>query len=206
MQPQTFVFFGIVGSGKGTQVKLLTDFLKAKGGNECAYIGTGEIFRKIAESSENNSDTQAVKEILNSGRLVSDEMTNKLVSDAMAIKLSADKHVIFDGYPRTVDQAKFFEEKIKFHKRDNVKIIYIELSEGEAMKRNLLRGRHDDTPEGLKKRFEEYENKVIPAMNYFKGKSGYTIYTINGEQAVEDVHKDIIKSLGHSDSESLQTR
>ncbi len=192
---QTFVFFGIVGSGKGTQVKLLSEFLKAKSGKECAYIGTGEIFRKIAESSENNSDTQAVKEILNSGRLVSDDMTNKLVSDAMEIKLSPDKHTIFDGYPRTVPQSIFFEEKMKFKNRENVKIIYIELSREEAMKRNLLRGRHDDTEEGLAKRFEEYENKVIPAMNYFKEKSGYTIHTINGEQTVENVHKDIIKAL-----------
>ena len=195
MESSTFVFFGIVGSGKGTQVKLLSEFLKKKNGRECAYIGTGEIFRKIIESSENNPDTQAVKEILNSGRLVSDEMTNKLVSDAMETKLSPDVHVIFDGYPRTVDQSKFFEEKISFYKRDSIKIIYIELSEQEAMKRNLLRGRHDDTEQGLAKRFEEYKNKVIPAMNYFKNKANYQILTINGEQTVENVHKDIIKAL-----------
>jgi adenylate kinase family enzyme len=47
----------------------------------------------------------------------------------------------------------------------------------------------------LKKRFDEYVNNVVPAMNYFKDKTGYTIYTINGEQSVEDVHKDIIKEL-----------
>ena len=81
------------------------------------------------------------------------------------------------------------------HKRENIKVIYIELSEQEAIKRNLLRGRHDDTEEGLRKRFEEYRNKVIPAINYFKNKTGYTIYTINGEQTVENVHKDIIKAL-----------
>ena len=83
------------------------------------------------------------------------------------------------------------------HKRENIKIIYIELSKEEAMKRNLLRGRHDDTEEGLAKRFNEYENKVIPAMNYFKDTPGYKIYTINGEQSVEDVHKDIINDLGY---------
>ncbi len=192
---QTFVFFGQVGSGKGTQVKMLSEFLKNGSGKECAYIGTGEIFREIIESSENNSDTRAVKEMLNSGKLVSDEMTNKLVSDAIQIKLSGDNNAIFDGYPRTVVQSKFFEEKMKFFKRENIKIIYIELSEQEAMKRNLLRGRHDDTPDRLKKRFEEYKKNVIPAMNYFKGKKNYTIYKINGEQTVENVHKDILKVL-----------
>ena len=64
------------------------------------------------------------------------------------------------------------------------------------MKRNLLRGRHDDTPEGIGKRFDEYINKVIPSMNYFEGKAGYTIYTINGEQSIEKVHEDIIQKLG----------
>ena len=195
MQPQTFVFFGIVGSGKGTQVKLLMDFLNKKGSNECVYIGTGEIFRKIVESSEDNFDTHAIKELLNSGRLIPDDKTNELISNAVKFQLSADKHVIFDGYPRTVAQSHFFEKKMQFCKRENIKIIYIELGKEEAMKRNLLRGRHDDTAEGLKKRFDEYMNKVMPSMNYFKNKKGYELYSINGEQTIENVHKDIIKAL-----------
>ena len=66
----------------------------------------------------------------------------------------------------------------------------------EALKRNLLRGRADDTVEGLAKRFDEYVTNVVPAMDYFKDKFNYKIYTINGEQSVEDVQKDIIKALG----------
>jgi adenylate kinase len=195
MESQTFVFFGIVGSGKGTQVKLLMDFLKAKDGKECAYIGTGEIFRKIIESGENNIDTQAIKEMLTSGKLVPDEATNKLVLSATESQASPDKHLFYDGYPRTVDQSKSFEAMMQSFGRESVRIIYIEVGKDEAMKRNLLRGRHDDTAEGLAKRFDEYVNKVIPAMNYFKDKEDYTIYTINGEQTVENVHKDIIKAL-----------
>jgi adenylate kinase len=195
MQIQTFVFFGQVGSGKGTQVKLLTGFLKSKDDKDCVYIGTGDIFRKIIESSDNSFDAQNVKEMLNAGQLIPDEMTNKLVADAIKTQLSSDKHVLFDGYPRTVAQSEFFEEKMEFYKREDIKIIYIELSEEEAMKRNLLRGRHDDTKEGLAKRFNEYKNKVLPAMNYFKEKENYTIFTINGEQTIENVHQDIIKAL-----------
>lgn len=59
----------------------------------------------------------------------------------------------------------------------------------------MFRGRHDDTEEGLNKRFGWYFDNVIPAMNYFKGKDGYEFLIINGEQSIEDVHKDIIKSL-----------
>jgi adenylate kinase len=195
MQGQTFVFFGIVGSGKGTQVKLLKDFLKEKDGKECVYIGTGEIFRKIIQSSEHDPATQEVKDILNSGRLMPDETTNKLVDSAVKQELYHDKHAIFDGYPRTVPQSIFFEHMMKTYQRENIKIIYIELSKEEAMKRNLLRGRADDTEAGLNKRFEEYVNNVVPAMNYFKDHPNYKIVTINGEQSIEAVHKDIINAL-----------
>lgn len=195
MKPQTFVFFGIVGSGKGAQIKLLRYFLKSKDSKEQVYIGTGDIFRKIIESSENNSDTRTVKEILDSGRLVPDEMTNKLVADAVKYSFSPEKHLIFDGYPRTINQSKFFETMMESYKKYNINIIFINISKEEAMKRNLLRGRHDDTKEGLAKRFDEYEKNVIPGMNYFKNKENYKIYTVNGEQTVKNVHEDIIKAL-----------
>jgi len=194
MQSQTFVFFGQVGSGKGTQVKLLIDFLKTKDGLETVYAGTGEGFRQLIESD--NYTASLVKEYIDRGELVPDFLTNAIFTNILISNLSPEKNLIADGYPRTVEQAISFEKKMKFYKRYNVKIIYIELSQEEAMKRNLLRGRHDDTEAGLAKRFEEYRNNVIPAMNYFKNKENYKIYTINGEQTVENVHKDIIKALG----------
>jgi len=195
MQPQTFVFFGQVGSGKGTQVKLLIDFLKAKDGRESVYAGTGDGFRKLIESGNYTADL--VKEYVHNGILVPDFLTDAVFINILISNLSSDKNLIADGYPRTDSQSVVFEEMMKFFKRDDIKIIYIELSEEEAMKRNLLRGRQDDTKEGLTKRFNEYKNKVVPAMNYFKDKQGYEVHTINGEQSVEDVHKDIIKALGY---------
>jgi len=87
---------------------------------------------------------------------------------------------------------------MKFYGRNDIKIIYIEVGKEEAKKRNLLRSRHDDTQEGIAKRFDEYINNVVPAMDYFKGKEGYKIYTINGEQSRDAVEKDIINKLGLS--------
>ncbi|MFA5937277.1 MAG: nucleoside monophosphate kinase [Candidatus Paceibacterota bacterium] len=193
MQPQTFVFFGQVGSGKGTQVKLLIDFLKTKDGKESVYAGTGEGFRKLVESS--NYAGQLIKEKLDKGELVDNFFANSIITNILGSELSPEKHLILDGYPRNVAQSKVFEDMMEFFKRDSIKIIYIKVEKEEAIKRMLLRGRHDDTKEGIAKRFDEYENNVIPAMDYFKDRNDYKIYTIEGEQSVENVHKDIIKAL-----------
>lgn len=193
MQTQTFVFFGQVGSGKGTQVKLLIDYIKGKDSKEIVYGGTGEEFRKILQTDSFTANL--IKDSMNKGELQPNFLTSALFTNILISSLDENKHLIADGYPRTVEQSESFEKMMQFFKRENIKIIYIELSEEEAMKRNLLRGREDDTEEGLRKRFNEYKNNVVPAMNYFLEKPGYEIIKINGEQSVEDVHKDIIKAL-----------
>ena len=129
------------------------------------------------------------------GNLQPDFITDSIVTNILISSLDSKKNLIADGYPRTLVQSANFKEMMRFYERRNVKIIYIELSKAEAMKRNLLRGRDDDMKEGIEKRFDEYLNKVVPAMNYFKDKEGYTIYTINGEQTIESVRRDIIKAL-----------
>ncbi len=193
MNAETFIFFGIVGSGKGTQAKLLQDFLNAQDGKEMVYISSGNEYRKIIESGTQTASL--VKTTLNEGRLLPDFLTNSMFIHILINTLSPEKHLIADGYPRTIGQSQCFEGAMQFYGREKVKIIYIELGETEAIKRMKLRGRSDDTDEGIAKRFQEYIHNVIPAMDYFKGKAGYETFTINGEQSIEDVHKDIIEKI-----------
>src|SRR3989344_5066152 len=194
MTSYNFVFFGIVGSGKGTQVKLLTDYLKEKDGRETVYISPGNEYRKLIESDTYTSSL--VKSPLSSGALLPGFLTDAIVTNLLISFLTPEKNLIADGYPRAVTQSMSFEEMMKFYQRENVKIIYIEISKEEAVKRLKLRGRHDDTDDGITTRFDEYMNNVVPAMSYFKDKENYKIYTINGEQTIENVHVDIIKALG----------
>jgi adenylate kinase len=192
---QTFIFFGIVGSGKGTQVKLLMDVLKKQDSKDIIYAYPGEEYRTMIASG--NQTGQIVSAAYNRGELQPDFLTISIVNHILMSSITESKHVIADGYPRTVVQSEAFETIMKYYGRTDIKIIYIELGKEEAMKRNLLRGRSDDTKEGIAKRFDEYMNNVIPAMNYFKDKKDYTFFSINGEQSVEAVHKDILRALGY---------
>ena len=195
MQSQTIVFFGIAGSGKGTQMDLLRDFLKEKDVKECLKIGPGTGFRKILDTESYTANL--IRDSLLRGELQPDFLTNSLVANDLIAHLTIDKHLLVDGYPRTVVQAQTFESMMKFYKRRNVKIIYIKVGKPEAIERSLSRGREDDTRDSIAKRFDEYEDNVLPAMEYLQSKAdeGYEVYTINGEQTIADVHSEIIKTL-----------
>lgn len=192
--PHTFIFFGIVGSGKGTQVELLQKYLKEKNlAEDVVFASPGVAYRKLV--SDGYYTGGIVKTTLEKGYLQPNFLTNGLVVNNLAFSMKENSTVIADGFPRTVEQSRTLEEILEYYGRTNTHIVYIELGKDEAIKRMKLRGRSDDTDEGIAQRFDEYVNNVIPAMNYFKDKAGYTIHTINGEQSIEQVHEDIIKAL-----------
>ena len=194
-KPQTFIFYGIVGSGKGTQVELLQKYLKENNiSNDVLFTSTGNEYRKLIGIDTLTS--RLVKGNLDKGFLQPDFLTISLFTNILARDMKENTSLIADGFPRTISQSEAFENMMKFYGRDEVKIVYLELNKEEAIKRMKLRGRSDDTDEGISNRFDEYVNNVIPSMNYFKGKNGYTIYKINGEQSIEDVHKELINILG----------
>ncbi len=193
--PLTFVFFGIVGSGKGTQIELLQKYLKEKDPvTAITYAYPGNEYRKIVNDPQSSTGA-IVKEKLERGELQADIITVSIFNHILIEDLKNGNVIIADGYPRTLVQAEAFEEIMKYYHRDQIAVIYIEVGKEEATKRMKLRARSDDTDEGIAKRFDEYVNNVVPSMNYFKDKSGYTLHTINGEQSVEAVHADIIKAL-----------
>lgn len=193
-KPYTFLFFGIAGSGKGTQIELLDKYLKEKNPDSKFTVAyPGSEFRKLITSGSYTG--KLVKATLEQGWLQPNFLTISLFTDILINSLDEHTHLAVDGFPRTITQSEVFEAAMDFYKRENVKIVYIKVEKEEAVKRMKLRGRSDDTDEGIAKRFDEYINNVVPAMMYFKDKGGYTIYTINGEQSIEDVHQELIKTL-----------
>lgn len=190
---QNFIFYGIVGSGKGTQVKLLQNYLMQNGASDIVFVSTGNEYREII--SKENFISKKIKEYLDAGKLLPNFLTNSIFSSKLLNNLNEDSVIVCDGYPRTISQSETFDQAMEFYNRNEVHIIYIKLSKEEATKRMKLRNRADDTDEGIASRFNEYENNVIPSMEYFRGKEGYVIHEINGEQSIEDVNKEIMEKL-----------
>lgn len=194
-KPLNFTFLGIAGSGKGTQIELLKKYLTDNNiTQDILHVYPGEEFRKIAKS--NTATSHLIAKIMNRGEMVPDFVTDSLFLSVLIPKLMEDTFVITDGYPRSIDQSKTFERTMNFYSRDIIHMIYVEVSRDEAVKRMKLRMRPDDTDEGIERRVDYFMDYVLPAIKYYESKPNYVVHVINGQQSIEDVHKDIIKSLG----------
>ena len=103
------VLLGPPGAGKGTQANILC---KSK---ELFHFSTGDILRdEIKKKSEIG---QKIESIINAGKLVGDEIIIKIVEKILSEELSRNKGILFDGFPRNVDQAHGFEELLKKKKK-----------------------------------------------------------------------------------------
>lgn len=193
MNPKTYLFFGNIGAGKGTQVEFLKKDLKDRTSKETVYISPGAEFRNFIEGE--GYSNKLAKEILDRGQLLPLFLVSWVFANVVTKELdSPDKHIIMDGFPRSVEQVSLFESAVKFYNLNDISIVYIKISKEEATRRLMLRARHDDTEAGIQKRFEEYENNVLPALDLLRQKN-IPIFEINGEQSIEDVHKEIISKV-----------
>jgi len=193
-KPQTFIFFGRSGCGKGTQLKLLRDYLKTIDQDRKHFaFSTGDGFRELFEKDSYSSNL--AKAITDKGELQPLFLTISLWGNAFLDKLEKDNHVFIDGYPRRETESLVLDSAIKFYKRNEVIIIDFIVSRETSKKRMLLRGRADDTEENTETRLNWYDRDVIPAIKYLKNQPGYIYIEIDGEKCIEDIHKDIINKV-----------
>ncbi len=120
------VLLGAPGAGKGTQAAVLTKELGV------VHVASGDLFRKAL--SENTELGLLAKSYMEKGDLVPDEVTIEMVLERIR-KPDCDSGVLFDGFPRTLSQAKALDEKLASESRQIDKAVYIEVPEEALIKR-----------------------------------------------------------------------
>src|SRR3989344_4417846 len=194
MNPITVAFFGISGSGKGTQCVLLEDYLKEKDPSHAVVRPEmGDLLRKFMQSG--TSLSKYTGEIVNSGGLVPSFIPIYMLTGVLNDPFDGSQHLILDGTCRRPDQSRAVDDMMKLWKRRNLQAIVLGLSKESAKKRLIARGRVDDeTDEALNSRFAWYEEHVVPSIDELRT-LGWSIHEVDGEPDVETTHKNILSVL-----------
>ena len=186
------ILFGKPGSGKGTQAEFV------KGKYDLIHISTGDLFRN---NISNNTDLGLLaKSYMEKGDLVPDEVTIKML-EAEVNKHSNANGFIFDGFPRTTVQAEILDQFLSTLKLSISMTIALEVDENLLIDRLINRGkdsgRSDDQDRSkIQNRFEEYNNKTSPLINYYKNQNKF--FEVNGVGDVNEISARIFKTIDNN--------
>ena len=205
------VLMGAPGAGKGTQARLLQERL------HLPQISTGDIFRSL--KSAQTPLAQEVREIMERGQLVPDELTIQLVKERTS-QDDAQEGYILDGFPRTPAQAESLEKLAAEQGKDilaiQIDVPYELLEKRMTGRRNCpvcneiyniyfkpprhdnvcdfhpeaqLVHRGDDNLETVRKRLATYEQQTRPLLDYYASKN--LLRVVDGNRKRESIYQDI---------------
>ena len=178
------VIFGPPGAGKGTQSKFIVNKYNLY------QLSTGDLLRsEIKNKSELGTK---ISSIINSGGLVSDEIVDNLIEKFVSSNEYRNK-IIFDGYPRTLIQAKNLDNLLKNYGQKIDIVLKLTVSLETIIKRiserQIQENRSDDSEDIVIKRFQTYDQSTKPVLEYYKKQK--LIKEVNGEQKIEEINKEI---------------
>ena len=174
------ILFGPPGAGKGTQAK----YLVKKLGN--FQISTGDILRN---EIKNNSDIgQKIIDVMNDGRFVSDDIVNQLLEKQVFDPKKKNK-LIFDGYPRSINQAKNLDLLLDSSKQKIDLVFFLNVNKDTIIKRiekrKVLEKRSDDELDTILKRYDAYMETTKPVLDFYSKNSNF--YEIDGSSEIEEI-------------------
>lgn len=180
------VLFGGPGSGKGTQ----SEKIKNKYG--LYHISTGEVLRDhIARGTEIG---KTANQYISQGQLIPDTLMIDIVENLLDSKPEETaKGVIFDGFPRTIAQAKALDEALSRRGTTVHAVAGLEVPDEELVKRLINRGketgRADDNEDTIKKRLDVYHSQTSPLKDYYVGDGRYS--KIDGSKKIDEIFQQI---------------
>lgn len=196
MQPATVIFIGPQGSGKGTQIdKLRTALEEVDPTRKVVDIQTGRRFRAMAAKGEGYTE-QHVQETLNSGVLQPLFLSTVLWGDAMIQHVDQECHLLIDGFPRIVREARILDTALTFYKRDPITVVNLETPESVVRERMQSRAREDDTDDSIEERLRWYREETMPVIEYYRTHPHANVCDIDGTQTIEEVQAAICATLG----------
>lgn len=178
------VIFGAPGSGKGTQSEFL---IKEYG---LSHISTGDVLREqIAKQTELG---KVAESYISNGKLIPDELMIDIL-DKVLDSMQDSKGVIFDGFPRTINQAEALDKLLAKRGSSLDIVIGLEVDEDELIKRLINRGktsgRSDDNLETIQKRLDVYHSQTNPLREHYIKKGKY--HAIHGMGYVNEIFSNI---------------
>ena len=176
------LFLGAPGAGKGTQAELLSQ--------SCAYLhlSTGDLLRK--EIQMNTSLGMIVKDIMNKGELVSDDLVLEIVKKNLD---NINKGWILDGYPRNLSQVNSLNQVLNKINQPLQVVFYLDIPEEVLIERLLLRGRKDDNADTIKTRLKIYKKNTEPLIKYFEDLS--LLEYIDADRDLKTISADIQQKM-----------
>ena len=178
------ILFGPPGAGKGTQSKYLVNKLNA------FQISTGELLRE--EMNKNSDIGKAIINDMNDGKFVSDEIVNKLIENLVFDPKKKNK-LIFDGYPRSLSQAKNLESLLKKSNQNIDLILFLNVDKDTILnrlqKRKILENRSDDNSDTIVKRYETYMETTQPVLNFYSQNPNFKV--IDGSLEIDEITRKI---------------
>ena len=178
------ILFGPPGAGKGTQSKYLVKKLNA------FQISTGDLLRE--EINKNSDIGKSIINDMNYGKFVSDEIVNKLIENLVSDPQKKNK-LIFDGYPRSLSQAKNLDVLLKNSNQNIDLILFLNANKETILKRlekrKILENRSDDDSGTIIRRYEIYMETTQPVLDFYSVNPNFK--EIDGSLEIDEITRKI---------------
>ena len=178
------ILFGPPGAGKGTQSKYLVNKL------DNFQVSTGDILR---QEIKNNSDIgKQITNKMNEGKFVSDEIVNSLIKKLIYDPQKKNK-LIFDGYPRSLSQAKYLDLLLDKSNQKIDHIFFLNVNKDTIIKRiekrKVLENRSDDDLDTILKRYDTYMETTRHVLDFYSTNPNFN--EIDGTQEIDEITRKI---------------
>ncbi len=187
MTPQTVIFIGPQGSGKGTQIMRLDEHLrKVDSSRRVVDVQSGRRFRSFAQN-ESGYTAEHVAETIDTGALQPLFLSVALWGYELAQQVDTECHLLIDGFPRAVPEAVVLETALSFYEREHIAVVFLDTPLEVVRERMLARARADDTPASIEERLSWYREKTLPVVEYYRTREHTKLITIDGTAGIDTV-------------------